>query len=174
MEKRLSIVNCSHDVCRIITDCGYEYDVLSGGHILDVKRSKILSEYPDKKGYLRVNIKCAHYSVYRIHRIVAWCFCGGYKFNLQVNHKDECKTNNNASNLEWCSPKYNSNYGERNMKLSRPVIQFKDGKIIKVWPSTRSAIINGFQSSNIVACCLGRYKSHKGYQWQYVNVILTS
>ena len=28
-----------------------------------------------------------------------------------INHKDENKQNNNVSNLEWCTHKYNTNYG---------------------------------------------------------------
>jgi hypothetical protein len=29
----------------------------------------------------------------------------------QINHKDENKLNNCADNLEWCTAKYNINYG---------------------------------------------------------------
>lgn len=33
--------------------------------------------------------------------------------NVQVNHKDENKSNNDLDNLEWCTPKDNTNYGTR-------------------------------------------------------------
>lgn len=32
---------------------------------------------------------------------------------LQVNHKDEHQNNNKLPNLEWCTHKYNCNYGTR-------------------------------------------------------------
>ena len=71
--------------------------------------------------------------VFFVHRLVAFAFIpnpNGYEF---INHKDENKSNNNISNLEWCTCAYNNRYGtapERTrMKIKElgqmcPVIQF--------------------------------------------------
>ena len=72
---------------------------------------------------------------YYLHRLVAIHFLEN-PYNLpEVNHKDECKTNNmvwvnedgsidyNKSNLEWCSREYNNRYGNRLKKAS---IRMKD------------------------------------------------
>lgn len=64
-------------------------------------------------GYVRVRVKDMNENVKlcSVHRLVAEAFIpnpGGYPC---VNHKDEDKTNNHVSNLEWCTQKYNANYG---------------------------------------------------------------
>lgn len=63
-----------------------------------------------------------------------------------INHKDENRSNNSVNNLEWCSHKYNLNYGNRNSKLSNsltnnpffsiPVLQYsKTREFLKEFPS---------------------------------------
>lgn len=46
-----------------------------------------------------------------VHRLVAQEFLPNPNNFKCVNHKNEDKTDNRADNLEWCTYKYNSNYG---------------------------------------------------------------
>jgi hypothetical protein len=60
------------------------------------------------------------------------------------------RSNNSVNNLEWCSHKYNLNYGNRNSKLSNsltnnpffsiPVLQYsKTREFLKEFPSIAEA-----------------------------------
>ena len=53
---------------------------------------------------------------YSVHRLVAITFIPNPNDLPIINHKDEDKTNNNVNNLEWCTSKYNSNYGNIKIK----------------------------------------------------------
>lgn len=45
-----------------------------------------------------------------VHRLIAITFIPNPNNLPCINHKDENKSNNNVSNLEWCTYEYNSNY----------------------------------------------------------------
>lgn len=183
---------------------GYEglYEVSNLGRVrsLNYKKKKgniqILTPSLNKQGYLKLHlVKEKKVTTRPIHRLVAETFIPNDdpEHKTQCNHKDECKTRNfvwvnedgsidpEKSNLEWMTPKDNTNWGtciERrirsfkdNGKLSKPVAQIApDGTIVKIWPSTKEAGRNGFQQSNIWFCCLGKYghKTHRGFRWEYV------
>lgn len=49
-----------------------------------------------------------------------------------INHKDENPINNVVTNLEWCTVKYNSNYGTRNQRLSETLRKVKKNEGIKI------------------------------------------
>lgn len=63
-------------------------------------------------GYYAVNLlKDKKLKHFLIHRLVAEHFIDNPHGYGQVNHKDENKKNNVASNLEWCDRSYNQTYG---------------------------------------------------------------
>lgn len=76
---------------------------------------KLLKQNINELGYCRV-----HLSMFKkrkmefVHRIVAMAFLTNENNYDEVNHKDENPSNNCVDNLEWCSHKYNINYGNRN------------------------------------------------------------
>ena len=53
----------------------------------------------------------------KVHRLVALTFIPNLDNLPLINHKDENKLNNCVDNLEWCTAKYNCNYGNRNAKI---------------------------------------------------------
>lgn len=68
-------------------------------------------------GYLHVNLHDGKKRKMKlIHRLVAQAFIPNPDILPEVNHKNELKTDNSVSNLEWCTAKYNSNYGTRTIR----------------------------------------------------------
>ena len=79
---------------------------------------KILTPHRHPKGYMNINLAlndCSH--TYKLHRLVAITFIENPGNLPEVNHKDEDKANNCVENLEWCTHKYNSNYGTRLQRI---------------------------------------------------------
>ena len=64
----------------------------------------------------------------------------------------------------------------RNVGTNKPakqVIQLSlDGKLVKVWPSSRECQRNGFYHSAVSRCCNGKLNSYKGFRWQWYEDFL--
>lgn len=157
---------------------GYEglYEVSNLGRVR--RNGKILKPQAERGGYLHVFLsKNGIVKHGKVHRLVASAFIPNPNNYPQINHKDEDKTNNAVSNLEWCDGKYNANYGTRNKrvseKMSKPVFQFDLlGNFIREWPSAlKVEEETGMNHSNISMCCLGRYgfKTAGGFIWKFKN-----
>ena len=95
---------------------GYEglYEVSNKGNVRNVRRNTLLKLSKNKYGYIQVYLyKNGIKTGLTVHRLVAEAFIENPDNLPEVNHKDEDKTNNRVENLEWCSHKYNVNYGHR-------------------------------------------------------------
>ena len=159
-------------------------DVRSVSHVVNFvwgtryTKPKLLRQVANKKtGYMSVCLcKGNKKKMVLVHRIVAMAFLENENDFPQVNHKDENKRNNSADNLEWCTAKYNNNYGTVKSRISKknkiakckPVAQLINGKIIRVFPSAISAS-DIADPCHIGKCCNGKRKSAGGYQWAFVN-----
>lgn len=140
------------------------------------KQEKILKPQKSTKGYLTVGLNKNGKQVRKqIHRLVAEAFLENPNNLPQVNHKDEDKSSNIVSNLEWCDSKYNNNYGTRTERCSRRVdqIDMVSGEVIRQWASTQECGRNGYDYSAVAHCARGELKQYKGYIWKYVTEIIT-
>ena len=163
-------------------DC-YEglYEVSDLGRIKSLKygKEKIL-KLRNNNGYLMVCLyKDGNAKQLYVHRIVAEAFIPNPQGLETVNHKDEDKTNNVASNLEWMSIRDNLNYGTHNKRMTETQINDKNkskavqmfdrqGNLLAIFPSTREAWrVTGIASPHISTCCKGKLKSAGGYVWKY-------
>lgn len=81
----------------------------------------------------------------KIHRLVAETFVSKKDKSYDtVNHIDENIDNNTSSNLEWCTNRYNLDYGHRRTRevdtRGTKIAQYsKNGKLIAVYPSIGEA-----------------------------------
>lgn len=80
----------------------------------DKNKPKKLTPILNAYGYLVVNLHIkGKQKQFRVHRMVAMTFLKNPKHLSQVNHIDGDKTNNDITNLEWCTPKANTRHAIR-------------------------------------------------------------
>ena len=160
---------------------GYEgiYEVSDLGRVKSLKygKERILKPGGDPHGYLRVSLcKDGQKKPSLVHRLVSEAFIPNPNNLETVNHKDEVKTNNTVSNLEWMSIGDNNNYGTHNKRVSEAhskKVQMLDkstGELLATFPSTIEAErVTGINHSHISKCCNGKLKSAGGYIWRYIQ-----
>jgi hypothetical protein len=80
----------------------------SKGGSTRILKARILKLKMDEDGYLRVGLsRDGHETLFSVHRLVALAFVPNNENKPEVNHVDNNPSNNNESNLEWCTHKEN-------------------------------------------------------------------
>ncbi len=108
-----------------------------------------------------------------VARLVAKAFIPNPQNLPQVNHIDENSLNNRSDNLEWCTCKYNVNYGNSIKKRSKNKcrsIDVYDSELNFI--ETLSSAIEvskkyNISRSMISQCCNGYFKFAKGYHLEF-------
>lgn len=165
-------------------------------NVKEIKRKeKILKPLKLTKGYLGIRLyNNTNAKTFKIHRLVATYFIPNPNNYEQVNHIDGDKTNNNATNLEWCTNEYNMKHSydiglrdkevlRKNMSIIgknlkgkkgnhiRKVVQIDktNNKVIKIWGSiTEASKCINISDATIQNVCAKRRKTAGGYIWKYV------
>ena len=139
-------------------------------------KGKVLKCNQTKTGYLRIVLsKNGEAKLFLIHRLVAHMFIPNPDNLPVVNHKDENPLNNCVENLEWCTQKYNINYGTRNERAGKKMKGKKSPAAKKVICLETKRIFNctveasEWCHGNVSMCCRGRNKTAGGYHWQFLD-----
>lgn len=137
---------------------------------------RILKQWKTCNGYMQVKTSKKYGSKHlNVHRLVAIAFIDNPENLSIVNHKDENKSNNLVTNLEWCSKSYNSLYGHTQEKLRHHKVKAvrmldkNNNKLLAVFDSMITAEEQkGVSASQISGVCRGIRKTAGGFKWEYV------
>lgn len=156
---------------------GFEgkYAIDTDGNVWSYRSKKYLKPRYTQKGYARVHLGLN--TDYYVHRLVAKAFIPNPDELPFINHKDENKLNNKVENLEWCTQKYNDNYGTKRKRLSnaqkkkKPVIMYDketQEKIAEFSSLAEASRVMNADYSNIRVACNSNFKRKcAGYLWKF-------
>ncbi len=158
--------------------------IIKGVHSSYLIKQRMLSinKYPNGYSYVNFNID-GRRTTYLVHRLVLMAFNPVDNVEiLEVNFKDENINNLNLSNLEWCTPKENANYGTRNFrcKINNPqlikVVQLtNDLKLLKIYSCLADAGRSlKVDPTSIGRVCKGDRLTCSGYKWMYYEDYIKS
>ncbi len=154
------------------------YVIYQNGKIWS-KFSKKFMRIRNQNGYGRVCLYCTNNGIrkrksYLKHRLLAEAFLENEHGYTVVNHKDGNRNNNLLNNLEWTTPRGNTQHAFTNGLIKcykREVIQCSlDGQEICRYSSVKKAseAIGCFQGS-ISRACSGRRKTLGKFIWKYAS-----
>lgn len=173
------VVLMAHEVWRDVPGFEGLYIVSSEGNVMSLPRmagrngairnksGAVLKQRTTPNGYLKVTLyKDGKPYQISVHRLVMLAFVGDS--DLQVNHKDEDKTNNSLTNLEYLTGLENTRYS-----CCKPVECFnlETGETIKRYDAMCDAEVDGHDGGAISSACLGKhgFTHYHGVGWRYAT-----
>lgn len=169
-----------------------DYLIETDGRIYSEHKKRWLKPSVSNNGYCGIELRNAKgRKRLLVHRLVALTYIPNPNNYPQVNHKDENKLNNEANNLEWCTAKYNMNYGlgaktrhkkidyskasyklnavKNGKKACKPVARYTmSGHYIDSYESAADAKRKlNLTSNHISECASGKRTTAHGYVWKY-------
>lgn len=163
------------------------YEIFADGRIWSKVRKKWKKPSKKSDGYMKICLKDDDGKQHtpNVHTVIFLAVNGLHKLpkGYEINHIDEDKTNNAIWNLELVTRKENINWGTGNERRSKALkgkipaanppkrvgAYDKNGELVMVFPSTAEAGRQGYNQGSVCACCNGKRKTHKGYEWRYLD-----
>ena len=141
------------------------YQISDTGIVVNKKTGRELKQQ-EKKGYMNVSLfKNGKKKNKLVHRLVAEAYIENIQNYPQVNHKDEDTLNNTVENLEWCTQRYNNNYGTYRERARKRMLEnnpfkgkhhteeskqkMRKAKLGKPSKRKRKVIINGIEYKSV-------------------------
>lgn len=162
------------------------YEVSTQGRVRNKETQRILKPYSSRTqkgvGYLKVKLATGKYEYKQkyVHRAVAEAFIPNPEGLPQINHIDQDKENNNVENLEWCTSKYNVNYGnvqkrridKRKEHFNKDIVQYDSGgnEVGRFESVAKAAAATGY-NKNTLSMAMNQGLKHKGFVWKFQDKI---
>lgn len=188
-ERWLSLKDMDGEVWKMIDGCN-THQISNYGRVKSLERplkNRGGSTRLSKTCILKERVYTGYYKVslfiegktklVSVHRLVAKAFITNPNHYQIINHKNENKLDNRAINLEWCTTKYNVNYGTGKSRSAMTRIETsgkrinqytKDGELVMTYLSaTVVEKQTGFSYRGVWSACTGRQLTFQGYIWRY-------
>lgn len=154
-----------------------KYQASEAGDVRNSFTGRVLAQRVSRYGYYQVNLSHGDKAyTAEVHRLVALAFMENLEGLPQVNHRNENKKDNRASNLEWCTSEYNLAYGTRIQRLQeqaaskwgKPVRQMSGEEELATYASIgEAARATGLKATRISRACHGERGSYAGFRWSF-------
>ena len=163
--------------------CNPLYKINKKGDVYSIKSKKVLSIYING-GYPSVDLYPGKVTKKNIHRLLAETFIPNPENKAHVNHIDGNKLNNSLDNLEWNTPKENTQHSFKNKlqvvpkgednpmygrkgKLSNSAIPVEYLKTGKIYASSLEASKEiGLHNESIKRHCRGEVNKEILFQYR--------